>query len=652
MKSSVRGLSMRRLSTFFSTLLTVSFYLFGPSHLMASEIQVYRSNGDISKIDSSLEDLSFGSDQLDGESVGKVIAFVNEHKSQLVGDATKSVGKLYFSPRFSDDSMAKVLVSNGSAALRFQQSFYFTNHKGEKVYVPFEGAEVLAYVDNLQGNILTRSTNTQINGNLKDINSSLIDSKSYEHFIERLPSIDADSFRNSSVEDRVRFLSVLKKIDSQILRSGMYPEKMFLNADNFSKAILEDRDCIAKFIRVNKDKAQLIFSKKEGSESSYEPVLRVSLPFDSTLIIDFRVDAPKGEVVGRVRSISKHVNVNIYTGTIRNLKKRRRASGVSSVAKDQEASGGLFRSKDYDIALINLSKVVEYFKETFSWNGFDNRGSDLNATVRYKGSKLFGTNSLRQNAAWVGAPYNQFLFGKGGDTLGGFLHAFDVIGHEYCHAIIAHTSGLDGGGQPGALNEHLCDILGVGFEGDLSGEGYDYKIGEKVVLKGDQGLRDFLNPDASFSDQPSHMKQVDAKFGPFCVPTQSNDECGVHYSNGVVNKAIGLSVQSLGWSRMKDLIFEVATKRLRSSSNFQDYKTQVLAACNQSDSFSENDCSVMEGHFASVGLSGRSIVDGDDSSATSTDFDAQLCSIVLDLCKVSQVTSSIGEMCKKCGHEF
>jgi len=622
-----------------------------PTASLAGDVQVYRNNAEVTVIASQLNGLAFGSDELNGQSVGKVMGYVNRHKSILVGQAEAEVGKIYFQPTFSTDSQAKIIVSNGSAAVRFQQAFYFIDHKGEKIYVPFDGAEVLAYVDNLKANILTRSRDALINGQLRDINSSLIDSKDYEHFLERLPAIDAESFKNISIEDRIKFLGVIKKIDSQDLRSAMYPEKTFFNTDIFYKTVLEDRDSVSKFIEVSKDKARLVFAKRgEGSEK-FEPVMRVSLPFDSTMVIDFRVDAAKGALLGRVSSIAKHVTVNIYTGSIRNLKKRKKASGDSSVAQHQEAEGGLFRSEDYDVALINLSKVVEYFKGTFSWNGFDNRGSDLNATVRYKGSRLFGTATLRQNAAWIGAPYNQFLFGKGGDTLGEFLHAFDVIGHEYCHAIISHTSGLDGGAQPGALNEHLCDILGVGFEGDLSGNGFDFKIGEKVVLKGDQGLRDFLNPKASFSEQPSHMSEVALKFGANCRPTENNDECGVHYSNGVLNKAIGLSVQSLGWPRMKNLIFEVATKRLRSSSNFIDYKTQVLRACEQSNAFTTNECDIIKGHFATVGLTGAGVVVGQEASEN-TNFDAQLCSIILDTCKILEDSPSIREMCENCGHEF
>ncbi len=213
---------------------------------------------------------------------------------------------------------------------------------------------------------------------------------------------------------------------------------------------------------------------------------------------------------------------------------------------------------------------------------------------------------------------------------------------------MSNTANLDDGNQQGALNEHVCDILGVGFEGELLKTGFDFKIGEKVVLEKDQGLRDFLNPTASFSDQPSHMSQVNSKFGPYCIPSGSNDKCGVHYSNGVLNLAVGKMVRDLGWPKMKYLVFEVLTKKLRSSSDFTDYKTQLIRTCEQSESLTEKDCQVIEGHFKSVGLT----LTADTTTNVQTDveenFEAQLCGVLENLC-ASFRSDSVEDICKKCG---
>lgn len=614
-----------------------------------SGVDVLYKDGSGLRIDEDLKNIRLGNSKYDGEAIGKIIGFINKHKNDVV-KSNSPVSKVYFRPHFDGDRESKqgrIYFSKGTASLRLQQAFYFETSDGEKVSIPFDGAEVNAYIVGLQH--MDGKQGVVHQGKLLEINSSLVnvDFNQYKNLDK--DSLKAPSVIKSSLEDRAQLLDILSLIDWNIVADSLKLDKSIDSELAFKKEVLSNEGIFSQLISGNQEKAKLVFTKDEKGE--FILAWRIEEVSGLPIEIDLRADG-KGSLIVSHSSHIKHINVNIYTGSSFNLTKKKRRSGDSKVWQHKEVKPGLFKQEDYDIALINLSKVVEYFKATFGWNSFDNKGSDLNATVRFKGSKLFGTAGLRQNAAWAGAPYNQFLFGRGGDTLGDFLNAFDVIGHEYCHAIVSKTSGLDGGGEPGALNEHVCDILGVGFEGDLKNTGFDFKIGELVVLESDKGLRDFLNPGRSFSEQPSHMSQVNSKFGKYCVPTQRNDQCGVHYSNGVPNLAVGLIVRDLGWKRMKDLVFEVVTKKLSSNSDFADYKKQMVRTCQQDSKFSEQDCNLIEKHFSSVGIS-NSVVSSDDSESSndSGDFSSQLCEVVMGTCSLF-TEGKIYEMCIDCGYKY
>lgn len=613
------------------------------SYAFTEKVKFFSERGEKQEISGSIKNLKFGTDKDDGESISKVISLVNAHKNSFIHGNQKMLSdfKLNFKPDASKD--AKIFVQGNSASVRLYQSLNYRDKEGKTHYVPFEGAEINTYVSNLE-----EKNGRYHGGKITSINSSMIDPTKYEHYKNKFESFGPHSYENLSLSNRTQFINQVKDFDLKYM-SSLYPNEKFENREDFLKRAFEDKQFVVKFLAANTDKMELIFVR-QNNQSDFRLAHRLSLPFGSDRIIDLNIEHKDNDLILKNKSIAKHVKVNIYTGSILKLKMIKRRDGDSVKWKDKEVKRGLFKQEDYDKALINLSKVVEYFKGEFSWNSYDNQGSDLDATVRYKGSKLFGTKALRQNAAWIGAPYNQFLFGAGGDELGDFLEALDVIGHEYFHAVISRTSNLDGGGETGALNEHLADIMGVGFEAEAEKHEYDFKIGEKTLQKSDMGLRDFLNPGASFSEQASSMDDVNRNFGKHCVPSEINDECGVHYSNGVVNKAVALAIKDFGWEKMKNVIFDVATKRLRSNSDFLDYKNQVINSCEDNKEFSKDQCDVIAKHFAQVG-----ITESSESNIVSLDnlqLDNEMCSIIESMCKiVDEKSGSFSEMCKKCGLE-
>ena len=97
------------------------------------------------------------------------------------------------------------------------------------------------------------------------------------------------------------------------------------------------------------------------------------------------------------------------------------------------------------------------------------------------------------------------------------------------------------------------------------------------------------------------MSQVNDLFGD-CEPSEENDSCGVHISNGVTNQAIGHSIKAIGWDRMKEVVFDTVSKRLRSSSNFLDYRRQIIASCMDNSKISERECNKIKTYFDRVGV--------------------------------------------------
>ncbi len=552
---------------------------------------------------SGVEKKMISHDSVSGSEVAKVIAFLNNNKHLVIkGDHKGEVGKLYFNPEFGDDQSGKVFFSNGSGVVRLQQAFFYRDENNKTIHIPFEGAEAVVYIEE---NVDSSSKNL---GDITSINSSLIDTRSYEDQVPRLREFNDGNFKVLSdigAEKREEFVDLVfaenEIVDWKDMASALYPADKFKDHSQFIAKAKADKDIIQKVMISQRGKVSLVFSSNDG-QKSFDLVYSVRSPFGIPHNLKINIDHNEKGLFHKVENINKHVRVNIYRGSMFKIKKSKKRSEESSVAKNMKVKDGLFRQEDYDLALINLSKVVEEFKSNFNWNGFDNKGSDLDATVRYKGSKLLGTDFLRQNAAWIGAPYNQFIFGRGGDDLNDFLEAFDVIGHEYCHAVVAHTANLDNGNESGALNEHVCDILGVGVESTILNKSYDFRIGEVVVQNSDKGLRDFLTPSQSASPQARTMNDVNFRYGKTCVPSETNDFCGVHYSNGVPNRAIGQSIRAIGWKRMKRVVFDTVTKRLRSSSDFLDYKRQILASCNAQKNITAAECKKVDSYFSELGV--------------------------------------------------
>ena len=121
------------------------------------------------------------------------------------------------------------------------------------------------------------------------------------------------------------------------------------------------------------------------------------------------------------------------------------------------------------------------------------------------------------------------------DGDGSFMNSlvgFDVVGHEFTHAVVDFNGGggLDYEGESGALNESFADIFGTATEFYGNSSSGDWTVGEDVMVT-EPFMRSLSNPNVS--DQPDTYGNADFYWAD---PTNlTNDDGGVHINSGVQN---------------------------------------------------------------------------------------------------------------------
>jgi Zn-dependent metalloprotease len=232
-------------------------------------------------------------------------------------------------------------------------------------------------------------------------------------------------------------------------------------------------------------------------------------------------------------------------------------------------------------ANLNLQRTRDYFKEMFGRESWDGQGAAIRATVDIHRFHIISLGGFRQNAAWM-PDLKIFMFGAGGDELGGFAEALDCVAHEFTHAIAFSETELTYAGWSGALHEHLADAFGAIIEHTYQPEGKPFLIGENILrgaaLQKAQALRDMEYPSKGLVPQPEHMKDVPEEYL-HCEPSLLNDNCGVHLLNGVLNKAFVAIVKDIGWEASARLYYDVITNRLTPEMDFAGFGDVVIDSC-------------------------------------------------------------------------
>ncbi|QTX05072.1 M4 family metallopeptidase [Agromyces archimandritae] len=267
-----------------------------------------------------------------------------------------------------------------------------------------------------------------------------------------------------------------------------------------------------------------------------------------------------------------------------------------------------------DEAYDGLGATYALLLEAFGRRSIDGAGMPLEATVHY--------GHEYDNAFWDG---ERMVFGDGdGEVFGRFTASLAVIGHELAHGVTAHTTPLVYEGQPGALNEHVSDVVGALVEQHAAGhtaQEASWLIGEGLFTAEVEGraLRSMLGPGTAYDDdvlgrdpQPAHMRDY--------IDTV-DDHGGVHLNSGIPNRAFALAARAIGgfaWEHAGRVWLDVMTGgSIGATATFAEFAAATTdAAARRFGEGSAEHGAVADGWAAvGVGVAGADAADMDADAA-------------------------------------
>jgi Zn-dependent metalloprotease len=201
----------------------------------------------------------------------------------------------------------------------------------------------------------------------------------------------------------------------------------------------------------------------------------------------------------------------------------------------------------------------------------------VDSTVHY-GEKF-------DNAMWNG---NQMVYGDGDGTLfNRFTGCLEIIGHEFSHGVTQNTARLEYQDQPGALNEHFSDVMGImvkQYRYGTTARRSNFLIGDGLFGKNVRGVavRSMKDPGSAYDDpilgkdpQPAHMMQY---------VTGADDNGGVHTNSGIPKRAFYVAATTLGgyaWAVAGRIWYRTLTAKLSPKAQFQDFANATVSTAGE-----------------------------------------------------------------------
>lgn len=229
--------------------------------------------------------------------------------------------------------------------------------------------------------------------------------------------------------------------------------------------------------------------------------------------------------------------------------------------------------------------VYDFYLNTFGRDSYDNGDGQIEVYV----------HAGVDNASWTGASIDCDLI----EFRNGWV-AYDVMVHEFNHGVMDFRpiSSLPGSNQGGALEESLGDTFAHQADPDCL-------VGEDVS---GGAIRSFCNP-PNFGD-PDRMSEYSNLGGA--------DNGGVHFNNGILNKAAsliasggqhpdgGVYVSYVGSPKLGKLYYAVEAT-ITSGYQFIDFRNMVVATAvqwgqNGTNGFTPDDACQVRHAFAAVEL--------------------------------------------------
>jgi thermolysin len=255
----------------------------------------------------------------------------------------------------------------------------------------------------------------------------------------------------------------------------------------------------------------------------------------------------------------------------------------------------------------------DYFFARFNRRGVDNNNRALRTIIhpanRADPLSLPGEviSSLLLNAFWCevcGQAGNTgyLVFGEGvptqfvlrGQHWNYFASAFDVVAHEYTHAVTSYSSNLIYLNESGALNESFSDVMAVGAEFYLAASGRsarppDYILGEDAftpvspgALVGTRSLSDPLT--YGYPDHYSIRYRGPEDGGGVHINSSISNHAFFLAIEGGTNRTSGLAVQGVGGSNREQIervFYRAFTAFLTPNATFAQARQATLRAASE-----------------------------------------------------------------------
>ncbi len=260
---------------------------------------------------------------------------------------------------------------------------------------------------------------------------------------------------------------------------------------------------------------------------------------------------------------------------------------VYSARQGQSLPGSLIRPEGapptgdpaVDEAFDGSGATYDFLKTVFGRAGLDGANLRIVSTVHY--------GRGYDNAFWNG---KQMVYGDGdGEVFLRFTRSLDVIGHELAHGVTEFTSGLVYWEQPGALNEHFSDVIGVlvkQWQLGQKAEDADWLIGAELLgpeLRNPPGhavaLRSMKAPGTAYDDpllgkdpQPAHMKDLYRGYA---------DQGGVHINSGIPNLVfyrVAIGFGGYAWEKAGRIWWRAFTEpgRMSARASFREAAKETI----------------------------------------------------------------------------
>jgi Zn-dependent metalloprotease len=238
----------------------------------------------------------------------------------------------------------------------------------------------------------------------------------------------------------------------------------------------------------------------------------------------------------------------------------------------------------------SLGLVYDYYKNTHNRNSLDDKGMSIYAILH-----VTDQGQSFDNAYWNGA---FAVFGDGGQACKPWPGALDFIGHELTHGVVTFTVPLEYKFQSGALNEAFADWGGTMVDRK------NWILGEDIARLSffpSGCVRDMQNP----HNQGTKGDNVwlPANMNEFMNLTIDQDNGGVHYNCGIINKATYLIGNQLGKDKLEKIYYRVLfNKYITTQAQFIDMRLACVKSAGELYGASSAEVNAVKSAFDQVGI--------------------------------------------------